>query len=433
MRFRILLIVTVFLTVCMLGFTSIFRMQLVDCLASDPQGWTRTYGGANSDGAVALVQTLDGGYALVGSTQSFGAGNWDFWLVKVDASGNMMWNQTYGGTNIDIAYSVVQTLDGGYATAGSTNSFGAGNEDFWLIKMDANGNMEWNQTYGGTNRDSAYSVVQTLDEGYTIAGVTQSFGAGNWDFWLVKTDASGNMMWNQTYGEAGFDWAYSVVQTLDGGYALVGSTDSFGPGNWDFWLVKVDASGNMMWNQTYGGTFGDECYALVQTLDGGYALVGHTDSFGAGGRDFWLVKVDASGNMMWNQTYGGTNDDWAFSVVEAVYGGYTLAGATESFGAGSQDFWLVKVDASGNMMWNQTYGEAGFDWAYSVVQTLDGGYALVGSTDSFGAGNWDFWLVKTDFSGVIPEFPLPLILPFFMALTLVVIIYRRKDSSKSLE
>jgi len=277
MRFRILLIVTVFLTVCMLGFTSIFRMQLVDCLASDPQGWTRTYGGANSDGAVALVQTLDGGYALVGSTQSFGAGNWDFWLVKVDASGNMMWNQTYGGTNIDIAYSVVQTLDGGYATAGSTNSFGAGNEDFWLIKMDANGNMEWNQTYGGTNRDSAYSVVQTLDEGYTIAGVTQSFGAGNWDFWLVKTDASGNMMWNQTYGEAGFDWAYSVVQTLDGGYALVGSTDSFG------------------------------------------------------------------------------------------------------------------------------------------------------------AGNWDFWLVKTDFSGVIPEFPLPLILPFFMALTLVVIIYRRKDSSKSLE
>ena len=146
-----------------------------------------------------------------------------------------------------------------------------------------------------------------------------------------------------------------------------------------------------------------------------------------------LVDCLASDPQGWTRTYGGANSDGAVALVQTLDGGYALVGHTDSFGAGGRDFWLVKVDASGNMMWNQTYGEAGFDWAYSVVQTLDGGYALVGSTDSFGAGNWDFWLVKTDFSGVIPEFPLPLILPFFMALTLVVIIYRRKDSSKSLE
>ena len=204
-----------------------------------PTEWTKTYGGASDDWAYALVQTSDGGYAVAGSTNSSGAGGYDFWLVKTDAGGNMQWNRNYGGTGVEIAYSVVQTSDGGYALAGITYSFTAGSWDFWLVKTDASGNMQWSKTYGGTGHDYAYSLVQTGDGGYAIAGYTNSFGAGGYDFWLVKTDASGNMQWSKTYGGPGVEIAYSVVQTSDGGYALAGYTNSFGAGSYDFWFVKV--------------------------------------------------------------------------------------------------------------------------------------------------------------------------------------------------
>jgi hypothetical protein len=367
---------------------------IVDARKRDLLGWNMTYGGTGSDFANSMVQTVNGGYALAGWTNSFGAGWWDFWLVKTDANGKMLWNKTYGGTYDDDAYSVVQTGDGGYALAGWTWSFGAGGLDTWLVKTDAGGNMLWNKTYGGTGYDEAYSVVQTVDGGYALAGETSSLGAGNFDFWLVKTDANGNMLWNKTYGGTGYDWAWSMVQTVDGGYALAGYTNSSGAGRGDFWLVKTDASGNMLWNKTYGGGTGGEAHSVIQTDDGGYALVGGTTYFGTGNGDFWLVKTDASGNMLWNKTYGGTSDDKAYSVVQTDDGGYALTG----YGTNIHDFWLVKTDASGDMLWNKTCGGPG-DEAYSVVQTGDGGYALAGMTNSFGAGSWDFWLVKTDANG----------------------------------
>ena len=174
----------------------------------------------------------------------------------------------------------------------------------------------WQQTYGGPNDERAYSLVQTIDGGYALAGFTYYVDSETADFYLVKTTEQGNLEWNKTYGGTSSDYARSLVQTSDGGYALAGATESFGAGSDDFWLVKTDANGNMMWNQTYGGTDYDDAYSLVQTSDGGYALAGRTDSFGAGQFDFWLVKTDANGNMMWNQTYGGTERDWAFSMVQ---------------------------------------------------------------------------------------------------------------------
>jgi hypothetical protein len=358
------------------------------------QGCSKTYGGAGNDWAYSMVQTKDGGYALAGSTDSFGAGAIDFWLEKTDSAGNMQWNKTYGGTRNDEAYSVVQTSDGGYALAGRTASFSVGASDFWLVKTDASGNMMWNKTYGGTGYDSVSSVVQTSD-GYALAGQTGSFGAGFADFWLVKTDASGNMMWNKTYGGTADDLAPSMIQTADGGYALAGTTASFGSGYTDAWLVKTDASGNMMWNKTYGETGGDGAYSIVQTTDGGYALAGVTYSFGAGNADFWLVKTDGYGNTQWNQTYGGTDYEYANSVAQTADGGYVLAGTTTSLSANVTSFWLVKTDGYGNTQWNQTYGETGDNEASSMVQTKDGGYELGGYTDSSGAGGYDFWLVKT--------------------------------------
>jgi hypothetical protein len=363
------------------------------------EGGNRTYGGTNDDEVRALVQSSDGGYALAGTTFSFGAGSGDFWLVKTDASGKAQWNKTYGGTGDDEAFALVQTADGGYALAGGTSSSGGGDYDFWLVKTDASGTMQWNQTYGGQFFEEAEALVQTSDGGYALAGDAQSF-SGHDDFWLVKTDASGNMMWNQTYGDANknSESVWALVQTGDGGYALAGRTGSLGSGFYDCWLVKTDASGSAQWNQTYGGTGTDEPWALVRTIDGGYAIAGFTSSFGAGVIDAWLVKTDASGNTQWNHTYGGTNDDYAFAMVQTSDGGYALAGETWSFSTNAHS-WLVKTDASGTMQWNQTYGGTNDDWAMALIQASDDGYALAGRTHSFGAGQEDFWLVKTDSSG----------------------------------
>jgi hypothetical protein len=285
----------------------------------------------------------------------------------------------------------------------------------------------WSKTYGGNGEDIALDLVHTSDEGYALVGVTNSSGAGNYDFLLVKTDSSGNMQWNKTFGGPGNDVASALVQTSDGGYALAGSTNSFGAGSNDFLLVKTDSSGNMQWNRPYGGTGNDVASALVQTTDGGYALAGSTNSSGAGNYDFWLVKTDASGIMQWNETYKGANDDEAYALVQTSDGGYALAGYTYSLGAGNNDFWLVKTDASGNMEWNKAYGGTGSDWASALVQTSDGGYALAGTTYSFGSGKADFWLVKTDASGVVPEFPSTLFLAVLVAVTsLTTILTKRK-------
>jgi len=257
--------------------------------------------------------------------------------------------KTYWGWNFDKAYSVQQTSDGGYIVAGYTRSFGAGWDDIILIKTAANGNIQWARTYGGIGDDRAYSVQQTSDGGYIVAGVTNSFGAGSWDIFLIKTDASGNIQWAKTYGGTGDDRAYSVQQTSDGGYIVAGVTNSFGAGSWDIFLIKTDASGNIQWAKTYDGGIDDDVSSIQQTSDGGYIVAGVTNSFGAGYIDIFLIKTAANGNIQWAKTYGGTYDDYAHSVQQTSDGGYIVAGVTNSFGAGYIDIFLIKTDANGNI------------------------------------------------------------------------------------
>jgi hypothetical protein len=488
--------------------------------------WNRTYGGTDSEQPKSMVATSDGGCVIAGYTKSFGAGDHDWWVVKTNAAGDMEWNHTYGGKGYDVAESVIATSDGGYAICGRRN------DDLWLVKTDMDGNMEWNQTYSGTKTDVAYSVVkmsdgtyaiagvtsyygaeqgqclvlktddsgntwvmpafdsgtghelietsggdyavagyteafsgnadfwlywfeppadlswidgriyggsevdvayslvEASDGGYALAGFTESFGAGGADVWLVKTDAARNMEWNQTYGGTGDERAYSILKTADGGYAIAGETSSFGSGGTDFWLIKTDDTGNIEWNQTYGGSANESAYSLVEAFDGGYALVGFTESFGAGGADFWLVKTDADGYMEWNQTYGGQENDVAHSLVKTSYGGYALAGETKSFGAGSTDFWLIETDEFGNLMWAETYGGEGSEVAYSLVETGDGGYLTVGFTDSFGDGYGDVWMVKTDETGITPEYS-SWIVPSLLFVTTLVIVFTKKRREPS--
>jgi predicted secreted protein len=412
-----------------------FSTPQVKLAGASATQWSQTYGGTGSDYAYSLVQTGDGGYALAGFVDYFGALGSDCWLVKTDSFGNMQWNKTYGGTGEDWAYSVMVAGDGGYVLSGYTASFGSGGFDCWLIKTGSLGNMEWNKTYGRTGDEQARSLVQTNDGGYALVGGSDSFSVGDFDFWLVKTDSSGNEQWNKTYGGQTDNYAYSLVQADDGGYVLAGRTYvSFYQSN-DFWLVKTDSSGNIEWNRTYGGISYDAAFSVIQADDGGYALAGHTESFGAGDVNFWLVKTDSSGSHQWNKTYGGTNSNYQTSLIQTSDGGYALAGYTFSYGVGGGDFWLVKTDSYGNAQWNMTYGGTNADYADSMIQTDDGGYALAGTTYSFGVGGGygDFWLVKTDENGVVPEFPSLSVLPLFAALTLLVVILAKKKYPKKVD
>lgn len=355
--------------------------------------WNRTYKETYDEVAYSLIQTLDGGYALAGSTDSIGAGNYDFWLVKTDVDGNMKWSKTYGGSQDDVAWCVVQTHDGGFAIAGETRSYGtAGGYDFWLVKTDAAGNMEWNKMYGGPQDERAYCVIDTVDGGYFLAGSMVVTGQGT-NFYWIKTDSSGNLEWPGSAGGSANEEARSIVQTSDAGYAIAGHTESGGDA--DFWLIKINDVGVKQWDKTYGGEYDDNAYSMIQTSDGGYAMAGATNLHGPSYSDFLLVKTDSNGNMQWNKTYdGGAEDDIAYSLVQTSDGGYLLAGSNTPTHVRT-DWWLVKTNATGNVLWNMTGGGTDMDETYSAVEIDDGGYALAGYTESLVPNTrYDFLLLR---------------------------------------
>jgi hypothetical protein len=365
--------------------------------------WTRTYGGSLDDWCYFGQQTSDEGYILVGMTTSFGGGGFDYYLVKTDANGDTLWTRVYGGSGNDKGYYVQQTSDGGYIVAGYTNSFGAGNYDIWLIKTDASGDSLWSRTYGGSGSDICKYAQQTPDGGYVVAGGTDSFGAGSKDFWLLKTDADGDTLWTRTYGGTDYEDFYAAHCTSDGGYIVTGWSSSFGV-NTDAWVVRTDANGDSLWARTYGGDGWDAFYSVQETSDGGYVMGGQSNSFpGPGDYDFWVVKTDADGNSLWSNIYGGDRAEYCRSVDETFDGGYALIGYTQSFGAGSWDLWLVKTDADGDSLWSRTFGGVGSDCCLAGHQTTDGGYILAAYTGSFGAGGTDAWLVRVASEQPVPD------------------------------
>lgn len=359
---------------------------------SSSEEWIKTFGGAGDDGvgagAYPMQSTADGGYIIAGSTNSYGEGGSDAWLIKTDADGNKIWEKNFGGASDDWANSVQQTSDGGYILAGGTQSFGAGGMDFWLIKTDAEGNNLWDRTFGGWGNEIANSVQQTDDGGYILAG------AGPGDAWLIKTDSNGNKIWDEDFGGSNNDWAHLVEITSDGGYILGGRKDARGSASGDAWIIKTDAEGNELWERTFGGSDTDMINSVQPTSDGGYILAGWTYSYGTGGGDLWIIKTDSEGNKLWDKTFGGAYSDQALSVQSITDNGYILAGGTESYGAGSGDAWLIKTDAEGNELWNKTFGGVNWDGIWAIQPNYDGSNILAGTTDSYGAGSNDAWLIK---------------------------------------
>jgi len=367
--------------------------------------WAYTYGGAGDDYAYSVQQTSDGGYVVAGATYSFGAGGNDSWIMKLDANGVVAWQKAYGGTGVEYPNYVLQTQDGGYIVSGYTSSFGTVGLDSWIMKIDKNGGVEWQKAYGGTGRDYTSPVQQTLDGGYIVVGWTYSFGNGGVDLWLFKLDENGDIVWQKTYGGTGNEYGWFVQQTSDGGYIVVGETTSSGAGNADAWVIKLDANGNVTWQKTYGGTGDDYAYAIQQTQDLGYIVAAETNSFGAGSSDVWVFKLDTNGNVTWQKTYGGTGSEFPWFTQQTQDLGYIVAAETNSFGAGQYDGWLLKLDANGNVTWQKTYGGTGNDYAWFAQQANDGGYIVAGDSESFGQGGRDAWILKLDSSGSIGSCP----------------------------
>jgi hypothetical protein len=367
--------------------------------------WWRTYGGTHKDRGNSVQQTSDGGYIIAGYTYSFGAGTPDsanVYLIKTNASGDTLWTRTYGGTGNDVGLWVQQTADDGYIVAGYTGSYDAWSYDVYLIKTNASADALWTRTYSATDVDVGYSVQQTSDGGYIVVGYTYSFGAMEGDVYLIKTNANGDALWTKTYGGPQNDEGQSVQQTSDGGYIIAGYTESFGEGGGDVYLIKTNASGDTQWTRTYGGTQYDEGYSVQQTSDSGYVIAGCTNSFGAGTPDsasVYLIKTNVSGDTLWTRAYGGPNSDEGYSVQQTSDGGYIIAGWTASSGAGRDDVYLIKTNAAGDTQWTRAYGGEDVDWGWSVQQTSDSGYIIAGFTESFGEGMRDVYLIKTDANG----------------------------------
>ncbi|HWQ66085.1 MAG TPA: PEGA domain-containing protein [Methanospirillum sp.] len=425
--------------------------------------WATCYGGTNYDYANDIRQTSDGGYIVAGSSTSSDEdvkgthGYYDFWVVRLDSVGKMAWQKCLGGSHGDEANSIQQTSDGGYIVAGSTDSFDGnvsgyhgpyvGKNDMWVVKLDPVGNIVWQKCLGGTGTEEAQSIQQTSDGGYIVTGWTTSNDgdvsgnhAGTYDYWVVKLNSVGTIVWQKCLGGTGTDEARSIQQTSDGGYIVAGYSDSrngdlYGfHGADDYWVVKLSSVGTIEWQKCLGGSYYDKAYSIQQTSDGGYIVTGYTssDNGDVAGRhnysDYWVVKLNSVGTIVWQKCLGSNSSDDARSIQQTSDGGYIVAGTTVgndgdvSGNHGKNDYWIVKLNAAGTIEWQKSLGGKSNEESMAIRQTREGGFIVAGyATDNGGDvnqahGRSDYWIVKLKGTGPTPT-PTPTPIPGYGSLS----------------
>lgn len=398
--------------------------------------WQRCFGGSDFDQAFSIQQTNDNGYIVAGFSNCVDGdvteniGFQDYWIVKLDMTGNIVWQKSLGGSNDDWANSIRQTADSGFIVAGYSYSndndvtVNNGNHDIWIAKLDISGSLVWQKSYGGPAGEEAYSIQQTTDGGYIVAGWSGSNSGdvsgnhGNIDSWIIKLDMDGNLEWQKSMGGSLGDYFWSVQQTTDGGFIVAGQTESNdfdvsgNHGDRDYWIVKLDTGGNLVWQECLGGDSVDRAYSVQQIADGGFIVAGYSNSNNEnvsgnnGAFDYWIVKLDTVGNLIWQKSLGGSSGDAAYSIQQTADGGFVVGGyslsndgdITEALGNG--DYWIVRLDASGNLVWQKSMGGSVDDLAYSLQLTNDGGFIVAGWSLSNNGdvsgnhGSFDYWVVK---------------------------------------
>ena len=371
------------------------------------QLFVRSYGTAGIDCSWSIVQTPDGGYGIAGYTTGFGAGGYDGMALKLNPWGGPAWVRTVGGPSIDDIMCVTPSVegDGGLVFAGSTQSYGVDGSDVFIFKMTSAGNLSWVRTFDLPTMDDelARYIVPSSDGGYVVAAYARPVGAGQYyDFLVLKLSSDGNLLWARTFVQAGTDeLAVSITGTTDGGCAVVGYS---GSGPTYVLALRFDASGNLSWARRYWIAGADMPRSIIQTSDGGFAIAGYT-SYGAGVSDCFVLKLDPSGGISWARTYGGPNTEDAMSIIQTSDGGYAIVGMTRSWGVGNNDVLLIKLNSAGAVSWARTFGGMGFEYGNSIVQTSDGGYAIAGYTDSYSAGSYDYLILRLDQNGYNPDYP----------------------------
>ncbi|MDG4716163.1 hypothetical protein [Winogradskyella marincola] len=388
--------------------------------------FVKTYGGSKNDSAQSVTAATDGGYIVLGHTQSNDNDitdkqddSFDYWILKFDANDQLQWQKTYGGSLDDRGNDIIETSDGGYAILGysfSNNddaSNNAGLQDYWIVKLNASGSILWEKSFGYQGADSGISLIETNDQGFLITGildVTASGGEGNTqrtanrhaggDYWALKLDISGNLEWSRYYGGNFTDTPYGVVQTEDNGFIIAGSSDSEDTdisgniGTYDFWVIKISSSGDLVWEKSFGGSQIDEARAIIKSGDGNYIIAGDTRSNdndvsqNKGAADLWLIKISPTGNLIWEKTIGGSNFDVARAIENSQNNGFIISGSSRSSdidvseNKGQNDAWILKTDNNGNLLWETTFGGSNIDFSYDVAELANGSVIAVGDTAS---------------------------------------------------
>lgn len=423
----------------------IFILLSIACFSQNPFviKWEKTFGGGDMDVLYSIQSSSEGGYLLGGYTKSNDGdvkskthGNSDFWVVKIDSVGNFQWEKTYGGINDEYIYSIQPTSKGGWLIGGLTMSKDGdvqsgikGGQDFWVVKIDSLGTIQWEKTYGGSGDESIRYIQPIEDGGFLVGGSTNSTGVdvqsgnkGGQDFWIVKMDSVGTIQWEKTYGGSNDD-SFSSIQTIeDGGFLIGGGTysndndiQSGNHGSWDFWILKINNKGNIQWEKTYGGSGNEFCTSIKPTHNGCFLLGGYTTSNNGDiqskqytQEDFWVVKIDSLGNIQWEKTYGGNESETIRSIESLSDGEYVLLGGSSSKDGdvksknnGMIDFWIVKIDSIGTIQWENTFGGYNVDYFFTSQYNQKGSFLLGGYTESNNGniqsgnkGGQDFWVVN---------------------------------------
>ncbi|MHA1979247.1 MAG: hypothetical protein ACW98I_20260 [Candidatus Hodarchaeales archaeon] len=344
--------------------------------------WETTFGGNANEVVRTVIKTDDNGYIAAGRTESSGAGDSDAFIVKLDASGNLLWNKTFGGVDFEAIREISDTTDGNFILTGETGSFGAGEKDLWLLKIDTDGNLLWNKTFGLADADWGTALVRSGDNIFVTGFYHPILGATG-ELLLLKIDQDGNFLWNKTYG---FGRGFDIITVDNNGILIAGLTGH------DYTILRVDDQGNELWRKTYGGPLNDVSDIVISTPDGGFLIGGHSQSFGAGGEDAWVIKVDKDGNHEWNKTFGGILHDWPNALLNYKDGGYLVCIHTKNYRNG--DNWLIKLNGLGDIEWKHYSGYPAYDdFAFDMIEVAGNKYVLAGRTQ-VDETNSDIWMFQ---------------------------------------